>query len=53
MDRINKDMISKLCKDMKMLGQLKVPCCAFIICETEEGYNRACKYNDFVEMYEF
>ena len=32
-----------------MIDHLQTPCSVFVTFETEEGYRRACKYNDLVD----
>lgn len=42
-----------LAHDQEMLDKLQTPCSVFLTCETEEGFNRAAKYNETVKMKDF
>lgn len=53
LDHINKHVLGHLSHSQEFLDQLQTPCSVFLSCETEEGYNRALKYNDTVKLKEF
>lgn len=53
LDHINKHVLSHLSHSQDFLDKLQTPCSVFLTCETEEGFNRALKYNETVKLKEF
>ena len=53
LDEINETIRMNLKKDSVLLDQLQRPCAIFVTFQSEEGYNRALKYNECVEEEEF
>mmetsp|Transcript_5223 Transcript_5223/g.8085 ORF Transcript_5223/g.8085 Transcript_5223/m.8085 type:complete len:884 (-) Transcript_5223:266-2917(-) len=49
LDDINETIASNLREDKHLLDQMQRPCSVFATFETEEGYSRACLYNDHVQ----
>ncbi len=35
-------------KDQNVIDKMQKPCSVFVTFETEQGYNKACSYNDVV-----
>jgi hypothetical protein len=52
-DKINKDIGEALKKDDTLLNKLQRPCSIFVTFESEEGYKRACNYNDTIKLREY
>ena len=53
LDDINDTIRLNLKKDSVLLDQLQRPCAVFITMMSEEGYNRACLYNETIELADF
>lgn len=48
-NKINKNIIKQLSNDQDLLDKMQTPCAIFMSLETEEGFNRAVRYNETVE----
>lgn len=48
LDKLNTDLVEQLAHDNDFLDMMQTPCSVFITCESEEGFNRALRYNDTI-----
>ena len=49
---VNKDILDSIRKDRTKLAKMRQPCVIFLTFEYEEGFNRACDYNETVRIQE-
>lgn len=47
-DKLNRHIIEQLSTDQDLLDQMQTPCAVFLTLESEEGFNRAVRYNETV-----